>query len=154
LDASRLQIVFRASGNEDPYRNQAAAEQIEDLIAFEPRISYQEALQEMLGADGLLILQGDAANYQIPAKIYEYLRAGRPILALVDSAGDTAALLETAGASFVAQIDQVTAIKKTISSFLSALESGTWNPPDVDFVNACSRAARAVELARLLNSMG
>ena len=38
----------------------------------------------MLRADGLLILQAANCNEQIPAKLYKYLRARRPIVALTD----------------------------------------------------------------------
>ena len=54
------------------------------------------ALAEQLAADGLLLFQAANCNHQIPAKLYEYLRAGRPILALTDAAGNTAATLRGA----------------------------------------------------------
>jgi len=37
-----------------------------------------------MAADALLVMQASNCNAQIPAKIYEYLRAGKPILALTD----------------------------------------------------------------------
>jgi hypothetical protein len=35
-----------------------------------------------------MVFQGTPFNTQIPAKIYEYFRAGKPILGLVDTAGE------------------------------------------------------------------
>jgi len=42
-----------------------------------------EAIQRMADADGLMLLDGNASNlgYTAPAKLYEYLRIGRPIIA-------------------------------------------------------------------------
>ena len=62
-----------------------------------PPIGYGEALAEMISSDALLILQASNCNDQIPAKLYECLRARRPILGLTDPAGDTAAALRAAG---------------------------------------------------------
>ena len=41
---------------------------IADLVKLEPPIPYTQALEEMLGVDGLLLLQADNCNYQIPPK--------------------------------------------------------------------------------------
>jgi len=50
----------------------------------------------------LLLLQASNCNSQIPAKVYEYLRAGKPILALTDPEGDTATLLRNLGINTIA----------------------------------------------------
>jgi hypothetical protein len=54
---------------------------IERFIELLPPIPYRAALEEMLRADALLVLQAANCNEQIPAKLYEYLRSGRPIVA-------------------------------------------------------------------------
>ena len=38
--------------------------------------------------DGLMLLQADNCNYQIPAKAYEYIRSGKPVLALTPQEGE------------------------------------------------------------------
>ncbi|NLD56223.1 MAG: glycosyltransferase family 4 protein, partial [Burkholderiaceae bacterium] len=70
---------FRAAAHEGLLRSLAADEDVEDLVEIAPSIPYPEAIAEMLSADGLLVLQANNCNEQIPAKLYEYLRAGKPI---------------------------------------------------------------------------
>lgn len=62
-------------------------------IEFRPRISWSEGQQLLEDADVLLIIQGN--NPAIPAKFYEYLRTGKPILAVVERGPLTEILEET-----------------------------------------------------------
>ena len=59
----------------------------------------------MMAVDALLVMQASNCNVQIPAKIYEYLRAGKPILGLTDPEGDTAGVLRQAGLKDVVRLD-------------------------------------------------
>jgi hypothetical protein len=68
IDDSRLQVVLRATGNDDLYRPMTAELGIDDIVRLEPVLPYR-ALQEMLRADGLLLFQAACYNHQIPAKI-------------------------------------------------------------------------------------
>jgi len=91
ISALTLNIALRATASDAHYAPLLKEAGIDDIVTLEPAVSYKAALQEMLTADGLLLFQAAMCNHQIPAKLYEYLRAGRPILALTDAAGDTAA---------------------------------------------------------------
>src|SRR5262249_55470944 len=84
ISASELKIVLRASGSEGQYENDIRSKGVDDIVSLQPTISYKAALQEMLDSDGLLLFQGPTCNRQIPAKLYEYLRAGTPMLTIVD----------------------------------------------------------------------
>jgi hypothetical protein len=63
------------------------------VVLLAPALPYREALRETMDVDGLLVFQAANCNHQIPTKIYEYFRTRRPILALTDPSGDTAAAL-------------------------------------------------------------
>jgi hypothetical protein len=52
----------------------------------------------MASADILLLLDSPGRRIGVPAKLYEYLGSGRPILALAEPDGDTAWALRTSGA--------------------------------------------------------
>ncbi len=75
-----LKIRFRASVHDDLLSQLAKVHGAESFIELCPPIPYRDALAEMLGVDALLVMQASNCNAQIPAKIYEYLRAGKPIL--------------------------------------------------------------------------
>jgi hypothetical protein len=107
----------------------------------------------MLNADGLLVLQGSSCNCQIPAKIYEYLRARRPVLALTDPIGDTAATLRHAGIDTIGPLDERDGIMAALMDFVTRIRAGTAPLPSDEVVRANSREARAARLARLLDKL-
>ena len=148
-----LRIVLRGTGHDDFHGRLIRERGIEQVVTLLPSIAYREALKEMTEADGLLILQGTSCNHQIPAKVYEYLRAGRPVLALTDPQGDTAELLKKAGASFIAPLDDVNAIENALERFLLAIRAGTVNVMSRSAALAYSRRARTQEFAKLLNEI-
>lgn len=153
IDAGRLHIVLRATAHDDYVAGLLAEHGISDLVSLAPHVPYQAALAEMLTADGLLVLQASNCNHQIPAKLYEYLRAGRPILALTDAAGDTAATLRHAGVDTIAALDDSAAIQRALLHFLQLARAGQAPLPSAAAVAAASRQARTIELARLLDSV-
>ncbi len=63
----------------------------------------EEARLEMIDADFLLLLDMNdlGASLQVPAKIYDYLRAGRPILAFTPRHSPTQQVLEQSGVTHV-----------------------------------------------------
>ncbi|MBF1165907.1 MAG: glycosyltransferase, partial [Dechloromonas agitata] len=89
ISAGSLVVRFRASVHDDLLQSLAARYDVREFIDCQPPVPYRQALAEMLDADGLLVMQAANCNEQIPAKIYEYLRANRPILTLTDPQGDT-----------------------------------------------------------------
>ena len=102
IDRGALSIALRASGSEEAYATMLVELGISDLVHLLPAIPYHDVLRECSEADGLLLLQGPSCNHQIPAKLYEYLRLRKPILALTDAQGDTARVLaETGGATVI-----------------------------------------------------
>lgn len=153
FNVGELKIILRATGHDDYYGSLIARYNLAEVVFLEKGISYQEALAEMLVADGLILFQSSMCNHQIPAKLYEYLRAKRPIFALTDPIGDTAGVLKEAKITAIAPLDDVLCIADEFSRFLDQLRTQTAVVADVDFVATHSRAARCQLLARLLNQM-
>ena len=129
----------------------ASEHDVADLVSLEPGIPYHAALREMLGVDALLILQASNCNQQIPAKLYEYVRAMRPVLALTDPLGDTAATLRAAGLTSIARLDDVAAIVEALLAFIGRARAGREPVASTDAVAASSREGRARTFAGLLN---
>ena len=63
------------------------------------------------------------------AKLYEYLRADRPIIALTDPVGDTATTLRQAGVPKIARIDSAEEIEAILSEFSKARRRGAHLQP-------------------------
>ena len=153
IDGSKLQVILRATGNDNVYGPMIAALDIADIVRLEPTVGYREALREMLRADGLLLFQAGCCNHQIPAKIYEYYRSGRPILGLVDPGGVSARMLADAKVDNVANIADAGDITRTIRSFIANLSEGLNSGVSRRFAMAHSRKSRTQELARLLDEL-
>ncbi len=153
ISAATLQIVLRASGFDDEYRPMLEGQGIGDIIRLEPAVGYRAALAEMLAADGLLLFQASNCNHQVPAKIYEYLRARRPIFAMTDAAGDSARVLTGAGVDTVVPLDSQHQIAEGLRRFLDALRRGTAPLASPEEIRRHSRRSRAGELAALLDSL-
>lgn len=146
-----LHVVLRASGNEHEYHEIVERLKLDDLVSFAGRIDYYAALKEQAGADGLLLFQGAEFNAQIPGKVYEYLRIGRPILAFTDRQGETASLLATVGNCTLASLTDEQEISSALVSFIARLKSGEIKAPDPLLVVRYSRHAGAGELARIFD---
>lgn len=153
IGSASLQVVLRAAGNEAEYRTMLQELGLTDIVHLPSPVSYREALQEMLGADGLLLFQGASCNHQIPAKLYEYFRAGRPILALADPAGDTANALRAASAQTIADIANEEDIVGALRTFLAGVRGGTLAGVAREAAARHSRQSRTRELAALLDEV-
>jgi hypothetical protein len=151
LSAADFCLRLRASAYDAMLGELATAHGIEDLVSLEPAIPYHAALQEMLGVDGLLILQASNCNQQIPAKLYEYVRAKRPVLALTDPVGDTATTLRGAGLTSIALLDDVAAIVEALPAFIARVRAGREGIATERAIADSSREGRARTFSGLLD---
>ena len=154
LKPGELRLRLRAPAHEAVLKGLIDNFGLSAVVELAPPIAYRSALQEMMRADGLLVLQAANCNEQIPAKAYEYLRCGRPILALTDPAGDTAGLLREAGIGSIARLDSAEEIADAMARFLQRAKRGEAMAPATSRVLAASRLERARELAGLLDGLG
>lgn len=148
-----LRVVLRATGFDKVYQPLIARLQLGDIVELAPPIGYQAALVEMLAADGLLLFQGRTSNPAVPAKVYEYLRARRPILALADAAGETAGLLRRAGVGRLLPIDDAARIAPGLDVFLRNLGAGAEPVLAPDAADEFSRLHRVAEFATLFTGL-
>lgn len=148
LAAGKLRVRFRAAVHDDLLHDLASRNDVEDLIEICPPLPYRDALQEMLRADGLLVMQAANCNEQIPAKIYEYLRARRPIVCLSHPAGDTVDVLRQAGVDLHARLDDSGEIAALLHRLLNTASPLALAHPQA--VSAASREGRAARLAECL----
>ena len=96
LDRSRFRL--RLLGNISLPVDLAAESRalgIDGVVEFVPRVTRAESLREMVSASALLLVQ-PGTTVSVPGKAYEYLAAGRPLLALTEE-GETAALVRASG---------------------------------------------------------
>lgn len=75
-------------------------------------VSHKEAIQQMKEADVLLLIVGSLRGKEnIPAKTFEYIATGKPILALVPPDGEAARVIRETRTGIVVAPEDVNAIK-------------------------------------------
>jgi len=151
VNAATLRVILRAPGEAEAMQQLARECGVDDIVEIAPSVPYREALREMLSVDGLMIFQGTPFNTQIPAKLYEYFWARRPILGLVDPAGETARVMGAAGFDSVAQMDSAEAIVPVLKAFIGQIRAGSAHVASDEVVKQCSRANRSQQLAHLFD---
>lgn len=146
-----LEVIFRAPADEQGHRRLIAEAGLDDIVRVEPPIAYSRALAEMVDADALLIFQDAQCNHLVPAKLYEYIRAQRPVLALTDARGETAHLIGEAGAGVIVDIESREQIRAVLPGFLRQLREGRAPRPTLLQARRYSRRNQAAEMAALFD---
>lgn len=141
-------LMFRGGQPTDDVSGFIQAQKLDALVSFTGLISYEKSIEEMLRASALIILQGKVFNNQIPGKAYEYLRTGRPILAISDHQSATSRLLEGQGGTYIADIDNTQDIARQMSQLFAQI-----NNTYVRDIHRYSREATAQQLADVLSKV-
>lgn len=106
-----LRIKLYGNFNTEVYQ-EAESSGIREKIGFLPQIPHRDALFEMQKADALiLIVNSSSPAGTLTSKIFEYLRLGKKILALVPLRGEAAELLTACGNEYICPMESVSAIK-------------------------------------------
>ncbi|HEX2829531.1 MAG TPA: glycosyltransferase [Burkholderiales bacterium] len=150
IDPAHLRLRFRGSGHDAFVRSLAARAGVIEFVELLPSTAYGQALEEMVRADGLLLLQAANCDNQIPAKLYEYVRAQRPVLALTSHEGSTGRFLRGAGVDSISPLDSVEAIARLLVRFVEDVRAGRAVTPAQSSIEGRSRRAGAGKLAELL----
>lgn len=153
LSASDAVIELRAPGSEAYYHQLITEHGLEQMVRILPLLPYKESLNDAAQADGLLVFQGPTCNHQIPAKVYEYMRLGKPIFALTDHRGDTAALLRDNGGATFADITDANNIQDSFLEYLRGLRQQRQIGPDPVKVRRYERSSQAKLMADLFEEL-
>src|SRR5712692_5977552 len=126
-----------------------------ELIEYVPR---RESLRLQRDSDALLLLipeAGGRGRGVLSGKVFEYLAAERPVLAVVPPDGAAAQLIRDTGAGIVAGPDDVPGIRDALLQLHARWRAGKLDgtPLTPDRKEKLSRAARVEDLADLLRSL-
>jgi glycosyltransferase involved in cell wall biosynthesis len=126
-----------------------------ELIPFAPR---RQALELQRDSEALLLLipeAGGRGRGVLSGKVFEYLAAGRPVLAVVPPDGAAGGLIRETGAGIVVAPDDVDGIAAALADLHARFANG--GLPDVELSpedhDRLSRRARVEETADLLRTL-
>jgi glycosyltransferase involved in cell wall biosynthesis len=121
-------------------------------VTFTGPLERDETLRRLVASD-LLLLLAESQPFQIPGKTYEYLRAGRPILALT-SEGALAALLRKTGGAWIVAPGNDDALIVAVSDAYQRWRAGREGPTaDPAQVASFDRRLLAGRLADILTTV-
>ena len=151
-DQLRSRFLIRFIGHIEEPRYRAALLELGDMIQLQGYLPQHQALAAMNEADYVLLITHDRLN--VSAKFYDYIGAGKPILACVHPDGDARLLIDQLRAGWWADSQDVAAMRRL---FQEAADRG--NPPFADFhpettgIAAYERSVIARRYAGLLHSI-
>jgi len=99
---------------------------LQDKLVHVDHLPHNEAVQAMQRSPVLLLLLNDSHDIlgRIPAKLFEYLAAKRPVLVIGNAAGDAAAIIQETNAGVVAEMNNKNDIKEKILFLFGQYKSG------------------------------
>lgn len=148
----RIRQVGQTEAAEVPPPDFLRLAQAGGWLQIQPRVTPPEARAIALGSDGLLLVQPHSA-IQVPGKLFEYLRMGRPILAYIVRDSPVARILENAGVPFesIYPGDTPEAMDAAVLRFMARLD-GAAHAPAPWFEENFEASRQAATLARLLET--
>jgi hypothetical protein len=152
--AKRLRLLFVGDGWET-LANDAAALGLSDVVVTVGPTPYAEITQMQREAHALLMLERKPTikGYELlaGAKLFGYLKAGRPIVGVLPS-GEAKRILQGVGVSTIADVDSPAEIIGVLRQLLDAWETGMLTSllPNRDACEAYSAERQTSALVRAL----
>ena len=147
IGADNFELVFQGAGDGSEFKDYITEKNIESLVSFIEPVPFLNALNNMMHADALLLIQDSRFNKQIPGKIYEYLRTQRPMLVKADPEGATYQV--AAGFDKVYTGYNTEELQEALTSLLKLNQS----EEIARDVNRFNREAKAKQLLDVINSI-
>ncbi|MCA6075228.1 glycosyltransferase family 4 protein [Fulvivirga sedimenti] len=125
-----------------------------EQVTIHGSISHKEVIESYRKCTVVLMFMNKSSNAKghIPGKLFEYLSAGKPILAIGDPEGDAATIIRDTGAGVVLRWDDTEGICGILNEwYLEYKKTGSLPGPDRNVINRYSRKELTTRLASLMN---
>jgi glycosyltransferase involved in cell wall biosynthesis len=129
--------------------NAAAVRGVMDAVVVRPRVAYRRALELQMQSDVLLLLQWNDRRDEgnLPAKLFEYLYARRPILFIGYAQGIAARLVRERGAGLVS--NSSAQISDQLRAWIASKQEGRLENLDPSVCRGLSRDEQHRKLEHL-----
>jgi len=155
ISHSQVRVEFVGGGNyvqSAGFRSMLHDLDLVDIVSVLGRVSYVECLEHQQRSHILLLLQsGDDTRTLIPAKAFEYLRIGRPILAILPESASSELFQEVGGARVVHKQDRAGMIVALREMIKDAQEGGWMSSVSSAALLAYTRRRLTAKLAEELD---
>jgi glycosyltransferase involved in cell wall biosynthesis len=136
-------------------RAEVASAGLTGRVEVTGQVDHATALATMRRAGLLLLIANTTpgAAATVPAKLYEYLALGRPILAVAPPESSTADVLELTRAGWLARADDVENVACALRQAFAAHQTDGALSPDASALARFDRRMLAGDLARILDDL-
>ena len=141
-DTFRLRFIGVPAAHASSFAAACEALGLSRVVEFAERVPRAESVRAIQSASALLLLQ-PGHGVAVPAKLYEYLAARRPILAIAE--GETADLVRSSGAGVVTAGGEQADIVRALAD-VQRMASGGPLTVAADLFDGDRRAAEAVSI--------
>lgn len=128
---------------------------LRNVVEFLPRVPYSESIEALARADTLVLLQASPDTVGlVPAKLYEYLRAQKPVLALVPQ-GATGEVLAMTGGGWSIPPEDHKGLEDALSTMFRRWTEGRLaeDRADLSILRRFDRKALTGQLAALFDRL-
>jgi glycosyltransferase involved in cell wall biosynthesis len=147
-----VEFLGRTTESLFDFSSEIRSRRLENIVRLESQVPYADALKRMMQADILLIVQTPEYRVGVPAKLYEYLGAGRPILALAEPDSDIGWVLrESRMLHRIAPPRDVARIKQAVVELTREVRAGCPAVLDRDALRQFTRERMAERVAECLD---
>lgn len=151
-----LRVLF-LGGHYDRDVAEVRAHGLEDRVVFRGNVGHTESVAALLRARVLLLLENDSDRGELilPGKVFEYLRSGRPILAVVPPEGAAAQMVRSMDAGWIADPRRPETIAEGLDRLLAGppAERPAADPPAGARVARFERRMLTRDLAQVLDTI-
>jgi len=152
-EARRRLRVKLAGAFDSGYADRAEALGLTGIVTFMGPRPHHETRALQRAADALLLWKVRGFPTMVPGKLYEYLDAGRPLVAVLEPGEEATGLATRAGATVVRPGDRAALAAAIEHLYVAWREGNPVRGARPDWLDGHTRAARSAELARHLDRL-
>lgn len=155
IDIRRISITIYGKNHAAfVFRGFESSAIIRSIVKLQPYLPHSQVIDIMQQADLLLLFSGPGlrSETELTGKFLEYLRAGKPILAVVHPQGASAEVLLRAKSGFLADHSDVKQIEEALLKAYQSWQQGNLSiNPDWDYIRSFERRNLTAKLAECFN---
>ena len=140
-----FELIFQGAGDGKNYEELIESLEITNMVKFTASVPYLDSLACLKEANALVIIQGQIFNYQVPAKLYEYIRSTKPLIVMTPNESATAL------AALQHPLSKVANNRDDIAEVLLKCVNGSLKSPNEIETKQFSRQQKASEIALIFN---
>ena len=119
-----------------------------------PAVSHSQALREMREQDALVLLVHNEAFDTVPAKVFEYIAVGRPVIAIGPAKSPVERLINETQCGVFVKNGDIEAIHRAVLNAYQAWKSDSWNlASDTSTIARYDRRELTARLASIFDEL-